>query len=809
MKKNISINISGIIFHIEEDGYETLRRYLDSINSYFGSFEDSNEILADIESRIAEIFLARLNDGKQVVTAEDVATLINTMGNVSDFKAAEEQEFASGGNREQQNQTRFSNEAASNANKRLFRDEKRKILGGVCAGLAHYFNIDPVWPRLLFALLVLGSYGGLLLVYIILWVALPVSRELDDQPSVKKMFRDPEKKVIGGVGAGVAAFFGVDIAITRLVFVLLSFLGGLGIALYIILWIALPEAKSITEKMQMQGEPVTLSNIESTVKRGLNEKDTAEESTLAKIVLFPFRLIAMIINGLVNALGPLFKVAVDVLRIAIGVIITLLGVALVISIILSFSIVMGLFHAPDWMVLNELNMQASNLPLQAFRNSFPLWMTLSAFVTVLIPCLFIVLLGNSIVAKRIVFNSYVGWTLFVLFFISVIFVGVAIPRTVYAFKEEGEVKEEQVFALDKRTPVLAVNEMGLDDYQVTDLTLRGYEGNELKLVKRFRAQGSSRKIAGDNARMITYEVKQADSIIYFDSNIVFKNDAIFRAQRLDMDLYIPYGQKLVIQEQMWRLIDNFSPRGYRYNGYRYSDYYDSNNQVWEMTRDGLKCVNCNKDDEQAEDAFKGTATIDSDYPLSEFNALRLRGIFDVKVERGAQYGIKVTGPTSARAFYEVYVDGETLVIDFEKQDRFFWKNYSDATKLKLLITMPSLHELNGKGAGTIDLHGFSEDDIDIDLTGAINVDGELNARNVSAKLTGASSLQLSGEGDWLEADLAGASALKAYAYEVENASIEAHGASSAKVNVTNKLDVNKGVASSVTNRGNANEEDEY
>src|SRR5690349_13953700 len=92
MKKNISINISGIIFHIEEDGYENLKKYLDSINKYFSSFEDSSEILADIESRIAEIFLSKLNEEKQVITAEDVTSLVTTMGSVSDFKAAEEEE---------------------------------------------------------------------------------------------------------------------------------------------------------------------------------------------------------------------------------------------------------------------------------------------------------------------------------------------------------------------------------------------------------------------------------------------------------------------------------------------------------------------------------------------------------------------------------------------------------------------------------------------------------------------------------------------------------------------------------------------
>jgi phage shock protein PspC (stress-responsive transcriptional regulator) len=281
MKRNISINISGIIFHIEEDGYDPLRNYLDSINGYFGSFQDSSEILADIESRIAELFLSKLNDGKQVITLEDVQSLVATMGNVSDFKAAEEQEANDG---EQPKAERSGEEStfrntASTANKKLYRDGKRKVLGGVCSGLGYYFNIDPVWPRVLFALLAIASYGGLILAYIIFWIVIPSSDELEEETTIKKMYRDPEKKVLGGVAGGIAAFFGADVTVTRLLFVVLGFIGGLGFLLYIILWIALPEAKTITEKMEMQGEPVTLSNIESTVKKNLNEKDQ-EESTL-------------------------------------------------------------------------------------------------------------------------------------------------------------------------------------------------------------------------------------------------------------------------------------------------------------------------------------------------------------------------------------------------------------------------------------------------------------------------------------------------------------------------------------------------
>ncbi|MEX1239503.1 MAG: PspC domain-containing protein, partial [Cyclobacteriaceae bacterium] len=266
MKKNISINISGIIFHIEEDGYETLKKYLDSINRYFSTFEDSSEILADIESRIAEIFLSKLNEEKQVITAEDVNGLMTTMGSVSDFKAVEEPEETqtAGAQAKTEAGEGYRDTGAYVPPKRLMRDQKRKIFGGVCAGLGSYFNTDPLWIRLLFAAL-LFVYGFTAIVYIIMWIVVPGSYELDEPEFGKKMFRDPQTKVIGGVSGGVAAYLGIDIILVRVLFILLTFAGGLGLFLYIILWVSLPEARSITEKIQMQGEPVTLSNIESNI----------------------------------------------------------------------------------------------------------------------------------------------------------------------------------------------------------------------------------------------------------------------------------------------------------------------------------------------------------------------------------------------------------------------------------------------------------------------------------------------------------------------------------------------------------------
>ena len=336
MKKNISINISGIIFHIEEDGYEVLKKYLDSINKYFSSFEDSSEILSDIESRIAEIFLGKLSEGKQVITVEDVNSLVTTMGSVNDFKAAEEQEFTqtetSGQGSPQPETERPKSEYARAAGKSLHRDQKRKILGGVCAGLGHYFNVNAVWVRLFFALLTF-AWGFGLLVYIIMWIALPGSDTLEDDPVNRKLFRDTERKVIGGVSGGLAAYFGIDIVVVRVLFVLFAFLGGFGLVTYIVLWIATPEAVTITDKMEMQGEPVTLSNIESNLKKNLNLKED-EENVFVKIILFPFRLIGMILMGLGKLIHPLL----EVVRVAIGVFITFFGLSLVVTVIITTGI---------------------------------------------------------------------------------------------------------------------------------------------------------------------------------------------------------------------------------------------------------------------------------------------------------------------------------------------------------------------------------------------------------------------------------------------------------------------------------------
>src|SRR5690554_499266 len=165
MKKTLSINISGILFHIEEDGYTTLKAYLDAINKHFSHYEDNQEIITDIENRIAEIFLSYLKNNKQVITAENVSNLIEKMGTIADFKADEKdlEPNPSESREDAQEENDFykyitpPNPEAAKGYKKLTRLPNRKILGGVCAGFAHYLALHPLWTRLINILLLLSG----------------------------------------------------------------------------------------------------------------------------------------------------------------------------------------------------------------------------------------------------------------------------------------------------------------------------------------------------------------------------------------------------------------------------------------------------------------------------------------------------------------------------------------------------------------------------------------------------------------------------------------------------------------------------
>ena len=190
MNKTISINLGGFSFHIDEDAYQKLSRYFDAVKRSLAP-DGRDEIMSDIETRIAELFQERLQNEKQVVGLPEIDQVIAIMGQPEDYKIDDEN-------------IKSSNFTASNdynrKAKRLYRDSDNSILGGVAAGFGHYLNIDPLWIRILFIISPWITFGTSLLIYVILWILIPEALttsqklEMRGEPinisSIEKKFKD-------------------------------------------------------------------------------------------------------------------------------------------------------------------------------------------------------------------------------------------------------------------------------------------------------------------------------------------------------------------------------------------------------------------------------------------------------------------------------------------------------------------------------------------------------------------------------------------------------------------------------------------
>ena len=172
MNKTVTVNLGGTVFHIDDNAYESLIKYLNAIKGHFSSDQGRDEIMQDIESRIGEMFRERLNGGRQVITLYDVNEVTAVMGRPEEFAGGEEKatEAPSSG----------ENLSSGKLKKRFFRDPDEKFVGGVCSGMAAYFDIDPVWIRLIFACALI-FYGTGFWIYILLWIIIPEAKTTADR----------------------------------------------------------------------------------------------------------------------------------------------------------------------------------------------------------------------------------------------------------------------------------------------------------------------------------------------------------------------------------------------------------------------------------------------------------------------------------------------------------------------------------------------------------------------------------------------------------------------------------------------------
>ena len=256
MKKNFSVNIGGRIFNIDDDAYECLNSYLNRLRSFFASAQGNDEIIADIEMRIAELLNQQKEQGLSLITLAHIKEVIASMGEPDQFSDAETEKPKSS--------------TGSKTRGKLYRDPDNRQIGGVAAGIAAWFGIDPVWVRLIFVVCTLFYAIGII-IYAILWLILPIAQttweklEMQRQSININTLRNELSSVGSGIqktGSSLLQSTGVFIRFVteviarlfHLLFKVFSRLAGLTLLLIVLaIFIGLCTASLVREPMNMGG----------------------------------------------------------------------------------------------------------------------------------------------------------------------------------------------------------------------------------------------------------------------------------------------------------------------------------------------------------------------------------------------------------------------------------------------------------------------------------------------------------------------------------------------------------------------------
>ncbi|MEO6313792.1 MAG: PspC domain-containing protein [Chitinophagaceae bacterium] len=646
MKKIININFQGRVIPIEESAYDTLKQYVDSLRRYFANEEGRDEIINDIESRIAELFSERLKRGTVCIADEDINAVISSMGRPQDFEeqaggSAETNNAYQAGNQ----QTPPPNYSGNNVGRgRLYRNADDKIIGGVCSGLANYLGIDPVIMRVMFVILI----GALFWIYILLWIIVP-SQSLQTNIT-KRLYRNADDRVLAGVSGGLATYFNIESWIPRLVFalpliiglisgtmnaiwwnwdfgfaprIITGSLGSTLIITYIILWIAVPFASTASEKLEMRGEKVDLNSIRDTVKEDLENFKTKAEKWGQEVKQTAQDLGSRAgsfgqtagshARGFAAEAAPLARRAGSGIGQVIGVLFKafFLFIAGIIALVLFVVLIALLFGGMAAFPLKNFILEGRGQNLLA-------WATLILFLGVPLIGL-ITWLVRRIMGVRSK-NNYLGYTFGGLWLVGIFCFVFLIGSFASNFKVRMPVEDKIAVS----TPVngklyVDVNRANLDYYRGDWFGFRFndempvYGANmdtlmlntvRLKLLKskdssyhvtRIRlSQGNTREVASNNAQKIHFNIGQQDSLLYLPEGFAVSSDDKFRNQQVLVIIEVPVGKRIQKSEALnrysWFNINVNNRRGVNieFDDYNEDSYEWQPNTEYIMTPDGLK-----------------------------------------------------------------------------------------------------------------------------------------------------------------------------------------------------------------------------
>lgn len=650
MKQVININFHGRVVPIEVSAFDLLKNYTDSLSSFFANEEGKDEIINDIESRIAELFQERLKKGATCITDDDVNAIINSMGRPEDFDGEEEKVASNLGDNSrtttEQSTSNTNTGAGSNVHKRLYRDENNKVLGGVCGGLANYFNTDPIIIRIIFAVITL-AFGTGLLAYIIMWVAVPSSSSVEIGGVRKKLFRDPDDKIIAGVCSGIGNYFGVNPWIPRVLFLLpfLTFVFRIGnwhdfgpgnlfnfsfspgsLIVYIILWLAFPEASTTAEKLQMKGEKVDMNSIKNSVMdemKGVQQRTEKFAKEVGEVAGEKGKQMGAEMRTAAKRGGrSLGDVILFLVKAFAYFIIGCVSFALVVALFAFAVVSIGLFPLKDF-ILTE-----------GWQNALA-WGTLIFFVAV--PVIGIITWIIRRIAKtksnrtalRFSFIAMwiVGWACFISLIASV---GKDF-RSVNNYTEEDitlsnpGINKLNVTTNSSLKNSYRYNSFRIEPFEAWDEDTVFAKNIDLKIVKSpndsFRvtmikmANGRTKRFADTLAAKIQFTATQKDSLLVVDKGIAITRTDKFRNQRVVLVVYVPVGKQIRIDRSItwgnnnvhfdgpWNDNEFFIDRDDEEDGWHSNtDYIMKADGLYRL--DGIKATDWNDDDEDHETHVK-------------------------------------------------------------------------------------------------------------------------------------------------------------------------------------------------------------
>lgn len=599
MKKVININFQGRVVPIEESSYDLLQDYIASLRTYFQDEEGRDEIINDIESRISELFQERLKSGATCITDEDVEKIISNMGRPSDFEEDAE-ENTSEGPKEKTEESQ-SGRAWNYKSKRLYRDENNKILGGVCSGIASYIGIDPWIVRILFIISGIGF-----LAYIILWIFVPGSNSVD--PGVRKrLYRNPDGKIIGGVCSGLGSYFDINAWIPRIIFLLpfisfafrwndwgvFSFPEFLSITfspgtflVYVILWLVIPEASTTTEKLEMKGEKIDLNSIKKSVleeMKGVGERVGKMGAQAGNYAYERGPEIGKDIHhAAVRSGGALGNIITTLFKIFLYLVLGCIAFALIIALFSIAIVAIGIFPLKDFILTD------------GWQNVMA-WGTLIFFIGVPVVGLITFIIrriarikGNS----RFMRYSFAGlWILGIICFIMLVTSVAKDFRTVSSFNQrQVALSVPQVETLVVQ-PTEDINRRRLGWFRFEPYSALSFDqdtayiGNVNIIIKKsstdsFRvsytkvSNGNTRRSGDTLAALIDFDAYQSDSSLYLDNAIAINTTDKFRNQFVEVVVEVPVGHKIRIDESF----------GYRNRG-RIEFFYNNDDWYYYNQRD--------------------------------------------------------------------------------------------------------------------------------------------------------------------------------------------------------------------------------